>query len=254
LAKTLKLADALTDVRRRIADAAARGKRSADDVTLVAVTKYAPPDAVREILQLGVADVGESHVQQLVQRASQINEAAQRRRLGADAPAVTPRWHMIGRLQRNKIKPLLPLVYAVHSIDTLRLAEEIDTAAAKIDKKIPVLLQVNASEEPQKAGVGVAAALHLGEQIATMPNVQLAGLMTMAAVDAGEKTLRQTFTRVREIFEEMKWHKIGGSGFRHLSMGMSNDFEIAVEEGSTMVRVGSALFGEKADGAEENDE
>jgi hypothetical protein len=259
LAKTPKLTDALADVRARIAAAAARSKRAAGDVTLVAVTKYAPPEAVREILQLGVVDLGESRVQQLVQRASQISEGMQRRRLGGDATAVaavssTPRWHMIGRLQRNKIKPLLPLVHAVHSIDTLRVAEEIDAAAAKIGRTVPVLLQVNASEEPQKAGVGVAAALHLGEQIATMTNVQIVGLMTMPAEGSDEKTLRQNFTRVREIFEEMRWHKIGGAGFRHLSMGMSGDYEIAIEEGSTMVRVGSALFGEKPDTADDGDE
>jgi pyridoxal phosphate enzyme (YggS family) len=131
----------------------------------------------------------------------------------------------------------------VHSIDSLRLAEEIDVIAEKLGLRVPVMMQINASEEPQKFGVAVGAALHLGEQIATMPGVQLVGLMTMAELSDDETTIRNAFRRTREVFEEMKWQKIGGAAFRHLSMGMSNDYEIAIEEGSTMVRIGSALFG-----------
>jgi PLP dependent protein len=117
-----------------------------------------------------------------------------------------------------------------------------------------VLLQVNSSEEPQKSGVAVGAAVHLAEQLDSMPNLQFVGLMTMAALDADEKTIRHTFTRTREIFEEMKWHKIGGNSLKHLSMGMSNDFEQAILEGATMVRIGSALFGGKPEGVEDDEE
>ena len=119
---------------------------------------------------------------------------------------------------------------------------------------MPVLLQVNASEEPQKHGVAVGAAVHLGEQIATMPGVQLVGLMTMAELTEDQAVIRTAFRRTREIFEEMKWHKIGGPGFKHLSMGMTHDFEIAIEEGSTMVRIGTALFGVPAEGTEEHED
>lgn len=256
--KTTNLSERLEDVRHRIATAAEKAGRTTGDVTLIAVTKTAPPDQIRELISLGVADFGENKVQQLQQRAAQINEYHARLVSRGEAvdrgvPAKL-RWHMIGHLQRNKVKVVLPLVSVVHSIDSLRLAEEIDVAAGKLatGKKVAVMLQVNSSEEPQKYGVAVGAALHLGEQMADMEHVQLVGLMTMAAYDATEAQARFTFSRTREIFEEMKWHKIGGAGFRHLSMGMSGDFELAIAEGSTLVRIGSLLFGGTGQ-ADEND-
>jgi PLP dependent protein len=255
VAKALTIADRLNEVREKIAAACARAKRDPSEVTLVAVTKYAGPEQIREILKLGVGDLGENRVQQLVQRSAQIGEFHQRAVAGGDkliAPKI--RWHMIGHLQRNKAKQLLPVVAMVHSIDSLRLAEDLEEMLERTDRKLPVLLQVNASEEGQKSGVAVGAAVHLAEQIATMPHLQLGGIMTMAAMDADEKTIRHTFVRTREIFEEMKWHKIGGNGLRHLSMGMTQDYEIAIEEGATIIRVGSALFGGKPDGTEEKDE
>ena len=253
------LAEKLDEVKARIATASAKAKRDASEITLVAVTKTAGLEQIREILSLGVADLGENRVQQLTQRAAQVNEFLQRRQAFGDAGA-TPtlpeklRWHMIGHLQRNKVKQLLPLVSVVHSIDSLRLAEEIDTVGEKLGKKTAVMLQVNASEEPQKSGVAVGAAVHLGEQIASMPNLQLVGLMTMAEFGAPEAQIRQTFARTREIFEEMRWNKIGGTHLRHLSMGMSQDFETAIEEGSTMVRIGTSLFGGKVQDHEEAEE
>ena len=255
MAKRSPLAEKLDEVRDRIAAAAARAKREPGEVTLIAVTKSAAPEQIREILTLGVADLGESRVQVLTQRAAQVNEFLQRRAAQGDAVAPEKlRWHMIGHLQRNKVKPVLPFVGAIHSIDSLRLAEEIDVQAAKINRRIPVLMQVNASEEAQKFGVAVGAAVHLAEQIDSMPNLQLVGLMTMAPLEGGEPKARAAFARTREIFEEMRWHKIGGAALRHLSMGMSNDFEIAIEEGATLVRVGSLLFGGKTEDHEEDAE
>ena len=246
MAKRSPLADRLDEVRDRIAKACAKAKREPSEVTLVAVTKTAAPEQIREILQLGVGDLGESRVQVLTQRAAQVNEFFQRQQTGGTqglAPKL--RWHMIGHLQRNKVKPVLPLVSLVHSIDSLRLAEEMDAAAAKLGKRVPVLMQVNASEEGSKSGVAVGASVHLAEQLDTMPNLQMVGLMTMGPLDGTENDTRRVFARTREIFEEMKWHKIGGTGLRHLSMGMSNDFEAAIAEGSTMVRIGTLLFGGK---------
>jgi hypothetical protein len=212
----------------------------------VAVTKTAAPEQIREILQLGVTDLGENRVQVLTQRAAQLNEFFSRRvaRGEATAPAKL-RWHMIGHLQRNKVKGLLPLVHMVQSVDSLRLAEEIEAQAAKMDRRVSVMLEINASEEASKTGVAVGAATHLAEQIDTMPHLQLAGLMAMGPLGCDEKTTRNVFSRTREIFEEMRWEKIGGTTLRHLSMGMSGDLEAAIAEGSTMVRVGTALFGGK---------
>lgn len=257
MAKRSPLAEKLDAVRERIAAAAAKAKREPAEVTLVAVTKTAAPEQIREVVQLGVNDLAESRVQVLTQRAAQMNEHLQRRIThGGDATKPTDklRWHMIGHLQRNKVKSVLPLVGMIHSIDSLRLAEEIDTQAAKMDRKVPVLMQVNASEEPQKFGVAVGAAVHLAEQIDSMPNLQLVGLMTMAPLEEPEAKVRQAFSRTREIFEELKWHKIGGTTLRHLSMGMSNDFELAIAEGATMVRIGSLLFGGKIQDHEMDDE
>jgi len=246
MAKRSPLAEKLDEVRDRIAAAAAGAKRDPAEITLIAVTKTAGPEQIREALQLGVTDLGESRVQQLTQRAAQLNEFLARRHGEGGFPEKV-RWHMIGHLQRNKIKPVLPLVSLIHSVDSLRLAEELDAQAAKLDKKVPLLLQVNASEEPQKHGVAVGAAVHLAEQIDSMPNLQIVGLMTMAPLETNEKLVRQSFSRTREIFEELRWNKIGGTHLRHLSMGMSNDFELAIAEGATMVRIGSLLFGGKVD-------
>jgi pyridoxal phosphate enzyme (YggS family) len=255
VAKRSPLAEKLDEVRSRIAAAATKAKREPSEITLVAVTKTAGLEQIREILSLGITDVGESRVQQLAQRAAQVNESLQRRQTFGDAPMPEKvRWHMIGHLQRNKVKQVLPVVSLIHSIDSLRLAEEIDTAGEKSGKRTPVLLQVNASEESQKSGVAVGAAVHLAEQIDSMPHLQLAGLMTMAEFDAPEAKVRQTFARTREIFEEMRWHKFGGGHLRHLSMGMSHDYELAIAEGATMVRIGTALFGGKVADHEEAEE
>jgi pyridoxal phosphate enzyme (YggS family) len=249
------LAVKLDEVRERIAAACAKAKRDTSEVTLVAVTKTAAPEQIRELLQLGVGDLGESRVQVLQQRAAQVNEFFARQQAhGAENLPAKLRWHMIGHLQRNKIKPVLPLVSVIHSVDSLRLAEELDAHAAKANRKLPVLMQVNASEEPQKSGVAVGAAVPLAEQIGTMDNLQIMGLMTMAPLDGDEKTVRQTFARTRELFEEIRFNKIGGSSMRHLSMGMSNDFEHAIAEGATLLRIGTLLFGGKVADEEMSDE
>ncbi len=255
MAKRSPLAERLQQVSERIAGAAAKSKRQESEITLVAVTKTAPPEQIREILQLGVTDLGESRVQILTQRAAQIHEFYHRRALLGDGPAPQKlRWHLIGHLQRNKVKAVLPLIHMIHSIDSLRLAEELDLAAGKLERRVPVLLEVNASEEKSKFGVAVGAAVHLAEQIDSMDNLQMVGLMTMAPMDASESEARHVFARTREIFEEMRWHKIGGAGMKHLSMGMSGDFEHAIAEGATLIRVGTALFGGKPLEGEEHAE
>jgi len=254
VAKNSPLALQLTEIRERVAAACSKANRAVSEVTLIAVTKTAAPEQIREILQLGIGDLGESRVQVLTQKVAQVNEFYQRQKARGEEDVVAAlaprlRWHMIGHLQRNKVKPILPLVDFVHSVDSLRLAEEIEVAGGKIAKTTPVFLQINASEEKSKFGVAVGASLHLAEQIALMSNISLVGLMTMAPLDSTPDESRIVFARTREIFEEIKWNKYGGAGFKHLSMGMSNDFEAAIAEGATMIRIGTALFGGKsADG------
>jgi pyridoxal phosphate enzyme (YggS family) len=218
----------------RIAQAAERGGRSGSDVVLVAVTKYAQPEMIQQLVQMGQRDLGESRPQQLIERVSQVESPA-------DQPV---RWHMVGHLQRNKVKPILPHVRLIHSVDSMRLAEEIHTQAGKRDLYPEALLQVNVSGEQSKFGIPLAAAMHLAEQIQTMMHLRLRGLMTMApkTEDAGET--RRCFAQCRELFEEIRAAGAGlaGERFNILSMGMSGDFEIAIEEGANLVRVGSALF------------
>lgn len=239
-AMKLELKDRLEQVRERIATACDRAGRRPTSVTLVAVSKYAREEQIRAAVELGVTDFGENYVQNLQARAAVV-------------PAGV-RWHLVGHLQRNKVKSLLPHIAMLQTLDSLRLAEELDVQVPKVlgqGQRLPCLMQVNCSEEDQKSGVAVGAARHLGEQVAEMPNLRLMGLMTMARYGDTEAQARHTFGRCREIFEEMKKLDIGGEDFRHLSMGMSDDFEAAILEGATIVRVGSAIFGkdeEKAEG------
>ena len=234
----------LSRVRTRIADACRESGRRPESVTLVAVTKNAAPEQVRALIGLGVSDLGENYVQTLVQRAAQFGEFHSRRLASGDTTVARElRWHMIGHLQRNKAKQLLPHVAMLQTLDSLRLAEELDELCGRTSQRLPCLLQVNASEEGQKSGVAVGAAVHLAEQVASMPNLRLMGLMCMAREGADQDEARRTFARCAEIFQEIRHLGIGGEDMRHLSMGMTQDLEAGVLEGATIVRVGSALFG-----------
>jgi PLP dependent protein len=232
-----KLADNLSSVRQRIAAACARVKRTPDEVRLIAVTKSASLGAIKDLVSLGQEDLAESRVQQMTQRAEELE--AWRSKL---EPAPTVRWHMVGTLQRNKVKACIAVASTIHSVDSLRLAEEISLRAQRDNRPVDCLLEVNCSEETQKSGVAVGAAMHLAEQISTLKSLRLLGLMTMAPLVAKPEDARLTFVRLREIFEEICNERLGGRDFVHLSMGMSQDFEVAIEEGATMVRIGTALF------------
>jgi len=236
-------------VRARIAQAAERDGRRGDDVVLVAVTKNASIDQIRELLALGHVDLGENREPQLAQHAAQVDEFLARCRetpSAARGGAVpdTVRWHMIGHLQRNKVRRLLPICRLVHSVDSLRLAEELQAvAASRLDHPAEILVQVNVAGERQKYGIAPAAARHLIEQIDTMFNLRVRGLMCMAPLTEDTDEIRKIFTRCRELFDDTR--RSGGvhDKFDILSMGMSHDFEIAVECGANVVRVGSAIFG-----------
>lgn len=238
-----KLSENLKRTHERIEQACRRAKRDPDEITLVAVTKYAGLEIIRMLLDLGVRDLGESRVQELTHRAAMLQELLGRRPIASERPPPTPpRWHMIGHLQRNKVRALLPWVEMIHSVDSLRLAEELDAESAKLERKAPILLEINASGQSGKEGVAVAAATHLVEQLSSLKHLELRGLMAMAPLTDDAVVIRNTFERVRELFEEIVGEKVCGQQFRDLSMGMSNDFEHAIEFGATHVRIGSALF------------
>ncbi len=238
-----KLAENLKRVEQRIQKACERAGRDPKSVTLVAITKYASLDILRTLVDLGVTELGESRVQELTRRAAAIHEWLNRRSLNTNAaPKSPPRWHMVGNLQRNKVKAVLPWIDKIHSVDSLRLAEEIDVQAAKLNRIIPIFLEVNAGDEPQKSGVAVAATMHLAEQLKGLKFIELRGLMAMAPLTQDATVIRYVFGRVRELFEEIVVNNMAGPSFRDLSLGMSNDFEYGIEVGATYVRIGSALF------------
>ena len=237
----IKISEKTKRVKDNINSACARVGRDPGEVKLVVVTKSATIEAVNKVIRLGFTDLGENRVQQLKKVSSQVDDFF-RSSDGDVSPPKNINWHMIGHLQRNKVRHVLPITCLIHSVDTLRLAEEINTSAAKLNLCPKVLLQINASNEPQKYGVPVGAATHLAEQMETLPNLQLVGLMTMAPLTHNKNIVRACFIRARELFVEMRGEKIVGQHFTELSMGMSSDYEIAVEEGATILRIGSAIF------------
>jgi len=248
----VKVSEKIERVRDSINSACAHAGRDPSEIKLVVVTKSATFEAIKEIIQLGFTDLGENRVQQLKKVFAQVAEFLQKPARQGEGPAEVPKgdlalprqvnWHMIGHLQRNKVRQVLPIASLIHSVDTLRLAEEINSSAVKLRLHPKVLMQVNVSNEPQKYGVPVGAATHLAEQIETLPNLKLIGLMTMAPLTHNKDVVRACFVRARELFVEMRGERIVGPQFTELSMGMSSDYEVAVKEGATILRIGSAIF------------
>ena len=238
-----KLAENCKRVEQRIQDACHRAGRDPSTVTLVAVTKNASLDVIRTMVDLGFNDLAENRVQELTKRAAAVNEWLGRRLRDVSAGArPRPLWHMVGHLQRNKVKAVLPWADMIHSVDSLRLAEEIDARSSKLVRKMPIMLEVNAADESGKYGVAVAAITHLAEQINSLEHIDLRGLMAMAPLTDDESRIRHVFERVRELMDEVIAERTCGPQFKELSMGMSNDFEHGIEAGATYVRIGSALL------------
>jgi pyridoxal phosphate enzyme (YggS family) len=224
------LAERLARVRERIERARERAGRT-DAVTLVAVTKTHPAEMVQAALRAGVTDVGENRVQELAAKVEAVGRHA-------------ARWHLIGHLQRNKVGRALPLFDLLHSLDSVRLAEALSAEAVKTGTTVRALVEVNSVGEESKEGFPADQAVDAVGRIAALPGLELLGMMTMAPLTGDDAVVRRAFHTTRELCREAA---LQHAAFRaeHLSMGMSNDFEIAVEEGATLVRVGSSLFGER---------
>jgi hypothetical protein len=224
-----RLAASLPQVRRRIAGAAAKVGRDPACVRLVAVTKGHPVEALQAAVACGLADLGENRVEELEDKV---------RFLGAHAAT----WHLIGHLQSRKAPRAVQAADLIHSVDTLRLAERISRAAGE-GRQVRMLVQVNTSGEATKSGFDREAAVDAVLRMAALPQLKVEGLMTMAPFVDDEEVLTSAFRRLRETLEAVHGHdpRVG----TELSMGMTNDLEIAVREGSTMVRIGTALFGER---------
>ena len=218
------LAERLAETRARIVAAAARGNGQA--VTLVAVTKTHGADAVRAVTALGVTDVGENRVQEALPKMDEVGGAV--------------RWHLIGHLQRNKARSVDRFAL-VHSIDSIRLADAVATVGKGRGRAVPALLQVNVSGEATKGGFEPGELAAAADHVASLEGLHVEGVMTMAPFEAPEPVLRSTFSGARAALETVR--AAGNAAARELSMGMSGDYEIAVEEGATIVRLGTVLFG-----------
>lgn len=226
-----KLTDNLARVRERVIRAAERAGRDPADVTIVAVTKGVDAATINAALAAGITDIGENRVQEARSKFPEL----------ALAPGV--RRHMIGHLQTNKVRHALQLFDVVHSLDRPSLAEALSRRAAAQGVVIPALVQVNVSGEATKHGLAPDDVLSFVREAARLPGLQINGLMTMAPYSDDPETARPVFRRLRELSMRVADADIKGVQMRCLSMGMTNDFEVAVEEGSTLVRIGTALFG-----------
>jgi PLP dependent protein len=218
------------NIRARIRDTCIRTGRRPEDVTLIAVTKTFGPEQIREAIQSGLLDIGENYVQ----------EAAEKRRAVPD-PEI--RWHYIGHLQSNKVKSILPWVSLIHSVDSVSLAAEIQKRAEKFGQTVEVLIEVNTSEEASKYGTRPDRTLALVSEVAALPNIRLKGMMTIGPFDPDPEVSRPAFRLLKGLLNEANASNIVREPLRELSMGMTHDFEVAIEEGATMVRIGTAIFG-----------
>jgi pyridoxal phosphate enzyme (YggS family) len=221
------LAQRLASIREAIQFHQAKGGWG-HPVKIVAVTKGHGPEAIRAALAAGLTDVGENRVQEALAKQEQVSD-------------LSARWHLVGSLQRNKARHAIGRFVLIHSVDRAELATELDRRGSP-DSRQAVLVEVNCSGEPQKGGVEPEALAGLLELIAGLPRLELCGLMTMAALTEDERLQRAAFTRLRELRDRMQ---AAGHSLPELSMGMSGDYPVAVEEGATMVRLGTLLFGER---------
>ena len=221
-----RIADNLAVVEERLQAACRRAARARSEITLVAVTKTVSAEIAVLLPKLGVYDLGESRPQELWRKAAVLS-----------APV---RWHLIGHLQRNKIERTLPLIERIHSVDSVRLLEALEEACRQASRSLPVLLEVNASREASKHGFAPEDVPGLAARLAEVKHVRVEGLMTMAAYEDDAERTRPTFAALRALRDHLSAEMC--RPLPHLSMGMSNDFEIAVEEGATLVRLGTVLF------------
>ncbi len=226
---TQRIVKNLAELRERIVVAASQSGRDADDVCCVAVTKYVDAAATRAVFDAGCHDLGESRPQQLWSKAEALSSAQ-------------PRWHFVGHLQRNKVARTLPLVSLIHSVDSLRLAREIEREAAKLNRPVDVLLEVNISGDAAKHGFEPKETESVLAALGELQQVRVRGLMAMAHLEGGVDVARQDFAAVRQLRDRLMNACPENVSLAQLSMGMSRDFEAAIAEGATIIRVGSTLF------------
>ncbi len=221
----------IEDVLIRVKDAAAVSGREVSDIELVAVTKTVDVDIINGAIDCGVLHIGESRVQELLEKYEQIGDVV--------------KWHLIGHLQRNKVKYIIDKVDIIHSLDSFRLAKEINKRAENINRMIECLLQVNVSKEKTKYGINLEDVEHILEDMTFLNNIRIVGLMTIAPHVEDKEQIRQCFRTLKNIFDHISDMDFPNVKMKYLSMGMSDDFEIAIQEGANFIRVGTSIFGER---------
>lgn len=226
------LVERIRQVRLQVAEAATRSGRSADDVTIIAVTKTVPVERIALAYELGLKVFGENRVQE-----------ARSKMAALQYPLI--RWHLIGHLQTNKVARAVESFDLIHSVDSIHLAQALEHSAAARGRTVAVLLQVNVSGEASKEGVSLAELPALAGEALRLPHVQVQGLMTIAPYTTEPEEVRPVFRRLRKARDELR-ERFPSDSWDALSMGMTNDFAVAIEEGATMVRIGRALFGERS--------
>ena len=223
------LRENLQEVEERIQEACRRAGRDRSEVTLVAVSKTKPVSMLKEAYDLGVRVFGENKVQGIREKYEALPKDIE--------------WHMIGHLQTNKVKYIADKVSLIHSVDSLRLAETIEKEAVKHNRIVDILIEVNVAEEESKFGIKTSEVLALAENVVQLPHIRLRGLMTIAPFVENPEKNRAIFANLHELYVDIKDKNIDNGTVSILSMGMTNDYEVAIEEGATMVRVGTGIFG-----------
>lgn len=225
------ICDNIEQVEKKISAACEKAGRDAKDVTLITVSKTKPVSMLREAYEAGSRDFGENKVQEMLDKIPEMPDDV--------------RWHLIGHLQRNKVKYIVDKVFLIHSVDSLRLAEEISREAVKHQVEVDILIEVNVAQEESKFGVSVEDTCELVQEIAKLPGIHIKGLMTIAPYVENAEENRGIFRKLKELSVDIAKKNIDNVFMNILSMGMTGDYTVAVEEGATYVRVGTGIFGER---------
>lgn len=225
------ITDNYNEIHKYVQDAAVKVNRAPDEVLLIAVSKTKPESAIKELYDIGVRDFGENKVQELCSKYENLPKDI--------------KWHLIGHLQRNKVKYIVDKVHLIHSVDSIRLAEEISSEAIKKNVVVDILIQVNVALEETKFGLESDETENIIRTIANLPNIRIKGLMTIAPFVEDANDNRKTFKKLKQLSVDIAAKNIDNVCMDVLSMGMSGDYIVAIEEGATMVRVGTSIFGER---------
>ena len=234
------IVDNLSSINERIANAAERSRRTPDSIKLVAVTKGRSVPEIQAVLAAGATDIGENRVQEARQKYTSVNAFIDAS--GAASSDKTYRWHLVGHLQRNKVKTALEMFSLIHSVDSLRLLAEIARRSEERSQQTDVLIQVNTTREESKYGLAADDLLQFIEDAQAYPAARIVGLMTMGQLTSSPDANRPAFALLRSLAEKVETQKFPWITMQYLSMGMTNDFEVAVQEGANLVRIGRAIF------------